>query len=196
MKVEIYCLTNVHARTQLIECLIYNMCAHIDYKNLLTSLLGSTIYPIDPYQSPSLSRDTVLHHMTNADLIPAADKLRHWHPPRVPRINACWERLKQARSSHSHVADRAGIAVPQCPLFPRLNPEHARPGDMPGHRERRRQADGYQIKNSWLFGAHSGNFKSGHATNGTGSPGGQCVRDSMLRDFFKKQLGNDPGRDL
>jgi hypothetical protein len=26
------------------------MCAHIDYKNLLTSLLGSTIYPIDPYQ--------------------------------------------------------------------------------------------------------------------------------------------------
>jgi len=34
---------------QLIECLIYSMCAHIDYKNLLTSLLGSTIYPIDPY---------------------------------------------------------------------------------------------------------------------------------------------------
>jgi len=26
------------------------MCAHIDYKNLLTSLLGSTIYPINPYQ--------------------------------------------------------------------------------------------------------------------------------------------------
>ena len=47
---NVYCSTNVRARTQLIECLIYNMCAHIDYKNLLTSLLGSTIYPIDPYQ--------------------------------------------------------------------------------------------------------------------------------------------------
>ena len=26
------------------------MCAHVDYKNLLTSLLGPIIYPIDPYQ--------------------------------------------------------------------------------------------------------------------------------------------------
>jgi len=39
---------NVHAHTQLVECLIYNTRAHIDYKNILTSLLGSTIYPIDP----------------------------------------------------------------------------------------------------------------------------------------------------
>lgn len=37
-------------------------------------------------------------------------------------------------------------------------------------------------------------FKSGHATSGTGSPGGQCVRDSMMRDFLV--LGNDLGRDL
>lgn len=42
--VEIYCLTNLHARTQLIECLIYNMCAHADYKNLLASLLGNVLF--------------------------------------------------------------------------------------------------------------------------------------------------------
>ncbi|OJJ88096.1 uncharacterized protein ASPGLDRAFT_1028580 [Aspergillus glaucus CBS 516.65] len=30
---EVYCLSNVCAHTQLIECLIYNMCAHVDYKN-------------------------------------------------------------------------------------------------------------------------------------------------------------------
>ena len=30
---EVYCLPNVCAHTQLIECLIYNMCAHVDYKN-------------------------------------------------------------------------------------------------------------------------------------------------------------------
>lgn len=29
------------------------MCAHVDYKKLLTSLLGRTIYPIDPYQNTS-----------------------------------------------------------------------------------------------------------------------------------------------
>lgn len=55
---EVYCLTNVHARTQLIECLIYNMCAHVDYENLLASLLGPTIYPIKFYHvSPQYLSD-------------------------------------------------------------------------------------------------------------------------------------------
>ena len=63
MKVEIYCLTNVHARTQLVECLMYNMCAHADYKNLLASLLGPTIYPIDPYQ-PSTPQATLISFLS------------------------------------------------------------------------------------------------------------------------------------
>ncbi|EYE98600.1 uncharacterized protein EURHEDRAFT_218288 [Aspergillus ruber CBS 135680] len=52
---DAYCLTNVHAHTQLIECLIYNKCAHVDYKNLLASLLGPTIYSINLYQSSQMA---------------------------------------------------------------------------------------------------------------------------------------------
>ena len=52
---EVYCLSNVCAHTQLIECLIYNMCAHVDYKNLLASLLGTTIYPINPHKNVGIT---------------------------------------------------------------------------------------------------------------------------------------------
>ncbi|EYE90504.1 uncharacterized protein EURHEDRAFT_417382 [Aspergillus ruber CBS 135680] len=44
---DVYCLTNVHARTQLIECLIYNICAHVDCIVAYSGL--PTVYmPRDP----------------------------------------------------------------------------------------------------------------------------------------------------